>query len=177
MLGLLGGDTKPIVEERTRQAAIAEPSDEVPGEIDRVELDMGERVQERDPPRRRAEIASSRHVARRAQDRMLGPRRAHRRGRPADRHVAGVPACRQRPAQRDLARRIGGIQDRRRALGEGLDHKIQSAFTACSTSATWPGTLTLCHTLRTMPSLSIRKVARSIPMYLRPYMLFSTQTP
>ena len=77
---------------------------------------------------------------------------------------------------RDLARRICGIEDRRRALGQRFAGD-QSACTAFNTSATWPGTLTLCQTWRTTPSLSMRKVARSIPMYLRPYMLFSTHTP
>ena len=76
----------------------------------------------------------------------------------------------------DLARRIGAAKDRRRALGQRLPGD-QSACTAFKTSATWPGTLTLCQTWRTTPSLSMRKVARSIPMYLRPYMLFSTHTP
>ena len=52
-----------------------------------------------------------------------------------------------------------------------------SYCTASSTSATWPLTFTLRHTLATLPSSSIRKVARSIPIYFLPYILFSTQTP
>src|SRR6266567_9267266 len=122
-----------------------------------------------------------------------------------------MPALGQVPAQPDLLRRIGGIEDRDgtccncrthlpspprkrgsrassmsvalgsrfRGNGEGGvgSQDTQSACTAFSTSATCPGTLTLCQTLRMTPSLSIRKVARSMPMYLRPYMLFSTQTP
>lgn len=53
----------------------------------------------------------------------------------------------------------------------------QMSFAAFSTASTWPGTLTLRQTWRMTPASSIRKVARSIPMYLRPYMLFSTQVP
>src|SRR5471030_2761655 len=52
-----------------------------------------------------------------------------------------------------------------------------SARTASSTSAACPGTFTLCQTRRTTPCASIRKVQRSIPIYFRPYMLFSTQAP
>ena len=53
-------------------------------EIDRVELDMGERVEQRDPPGERAEIAPPlRHLARRAQQRPLRPGRARRRASPS----------------------------------------------------------------------------------------------
>ncbi len=52
-----------------------------------------------------------------------------------------------------------------------------NALAACSTAATWPGTFTLRQMPRTTLLPSIRKVARSMPMYLRPYMLFSTQVP
>jgi hypothetical protein len=45
------------------------------------------------------------------------------------------------------------------------------------TSAACPGTFTLCHAFTTRPSAPTRNVARSIPMYLRPYMDFSTHTP
>ena len=84
MLGLLGGDRDPIVEKRARQSGVAEPRDpeprdKVPGEIDRVQLDMRQRVQQRDPSRRRAEIAPLRHVARRTQTGTERPRRARRR--------------------------------------------------------------------------------------------------
>src|SRR5690349_3049811 len=52
-----------------------------------------------------------------------------------------------------------------------------SALAAASTASTCPGTLTLCHISRITPLASTRNVARSIPMYFRPYMLFCTQTP
>ena len=52
-----------------------------------------------------------------------------------------------------------------------------NAFAASSTSRAWPGTFTLGQTLATVPSRSRRTVVRSVPMYVLPYMLFSTQTP
>ena len=45
------------------------------------------------------------------------------------------------------------------------------------TAAAWPGTLTLRQLRATRPVSSIRNVARSTPIYLRPYMLFSTHVP
>src|SRR6185312_16046614 len=45
------------------------------------------------------------------------------------------------------------------------------------TSAAWLVTLTLRHVLATLPDLSIRNVLRSMPMYLRPYIDFSTHVP
>jgi hypothetical protein len=40
MLGLLGGDPCPVVEELARQALRGETGDDVPAEIDRVQFDM-----------------------------------------------------------------------------------------------------------------------------------------
>ena len=51
MQRLFGGDFDPIVEECARKGLAPRPRDNVPGEIDRVELDMGERMEERDTPR------------------------------------------------------------------------------------------------------------------------------
>ena len=48
---------------------------------------------------------------------------------------------------------------------------------AASTSAAWPVTLTLRQALAIFPALSIRNVLRSMPIYLRPYIDFSTQVP
>jgi hypothetical protein len=52
-----------------------------------------------------------------------------------------------------------------------------SARAASSTSSVWPSTFTLRQMSRMTPLPSIRKVARSTPIYFLPYMLFSTQTP
>src|SRR5471030_1423306 len=50
-------------------------------------------------------------------------------------------------------------------------------FTAASTASTWPGTLTLRHTLWITPLASTRNVDRCIPIYFLPYKVFSPQTP
>src|SRR3954463_11206940 len=52
-----------------------------------------------------------------------------------------------------------------------------NARAASSTSSAWPVTFTLRQTRFTTPSRSTRKVARSMPIYLRPYIDFSTQVP
>src|SRR5271170_3214444 len=175
MSGLLGGDPDPIVEKFAWQAQPCKTRDDVPGEVDRVELDMGERMQQRCPSGLRAEIAPLRHVARRAQLRPVRPCRAQRRRRITDRHFPFGPSRRQGPAHRNLGRRVRCGEDRDRAGGQGPSR--QSACDAFSTSATCPGTRTLRQTPRTVPEPSIKKVLRSMPMYLRPYMLFSIQAP
>jgi len=48
---------------------------------------------------------------------------------------------------------------------------------ASMTCSSWPSTLTFFHTLRTLPSPSITKVERWIPMEVLPYMFFSRQAP
>ncbi len=48
---------------------------------------------------------------------------------------------------------------------------------AARTSSTWPSTFTFRKTWVIFPFPSMMKVERSTPMYLRPYMLFSFQTP
>lgn len=53
---------------------------------------------------------------------------------------------------------------RRMRRPEGIRPGRQSPRAAASTASTWPGTLTLRQTARTTPSLSIRKVERSMPM-------------
>ena len=45
------GDLDPIVEEAARQIGRCETRDQVPGEVDGIELDMGEGVEEGDAPR------------------------------------------------------------------------------------------------------------------------------
>lgn len=59
--------------------------------------------------------------------------------------------------------------------GEGPS--AQRARAAARTSSAWPGTFTFGQIRATVPSRSISTVVRSTPMYLRPYMLFSAQTP
>lgn len=64
--------------------------------------------------------------------------------------------------------------------GEGPQSAKLNCYRDCaafSTSAAWPGTRTLRQIRASLPPLSIRKVERSMPMYLRPYMFFSTHEP
>ena len=61
--------------------------------------------------------------------------------------------------------------------GLSFARRHQSALAAARTSSAWPGTFTLRQTLARRPLRSIRKVERSTPKYLRPYMLFSFHTP
>src|SRR5262249_16300375 len=71
----LGGDADPIVEEGAGQRFTRKSSDQVPGEIDGVELDMRKRMQEGDAPRGRAESPAPRHFLGRPQQWAFGPRR------------------------------------------------------------------------------------------------------
>ena len=95
MLGLLGGDPDPIVVELSRQSLTGISRDDVPAEVDRIQFDMSQRVDQRDPPADGAEIAPLRHVARRKQHRPLRPGRA-RLAQP--RCPTGIAPSRQRAA-------------------------------------------------------------------------------
>src|SRR5262245_35814890 len=179
MACLLCGDAHPVVEELGPQVLAAEPHDEVPCEVDRVEFDMRQGVHQSDAACRGPESAALRHVVGWTEQRAGRPGGMRQRQRLAQHYTSTTPALGERAACRRLARGIGGGEDGRRSAGKsaaggGGGQRARAAF---STSPTWPGTLTLCHTPRMMPVPSIRKVARSMPMYLRPYMLFSTQTP
>jgi hypothetical protein len=55
MNSLLRGHANPIVKKGAGQRFAREPRDDVPSEIDRIELDMREGVKQRDAPCRRAE--------------------------------------------------------------------------------------------------------------------------
>src|ERR1700730_1523686 len=179
MASLFGGDADPVVEKCTRQFLAREPRDEIPAEVDRVELDMSESVKERDPAGHGAERPALGHLFGRAQQWTFGPGRAGRRRRPAQRCPALLPAVGESPARCGLGGGVGGGEDRRRLAGGSAAARqdTQRARAGFSTSSTLAGTRTLCQTPRMMPVPSIRKVARSMPMYLRPYMLFSTHTP
>ena len=60
--GLLGGDTDPVIEKLARQSRTGEPGNEIPGEVDCVELDMGESVDQREAACRGAERPTLRHL-------------------------------------------------------------------------------------------------------------------
>src|SRR5215472_16155731 len=176
MLGFFRSYLNPIGEKCARSRFAAEPRYEVPGEIDRVELDMREGMEQRDTSRRRAERPPFRHLLGWPKERSRRPRRPLWGRRTSDLQRAHPPLFGQPATGRHLRRRLGGLEDRDRPTAKCVAF-CQSARAALRTSATWPGTRTLRHAPRTMPFRSIRKVERSIPIYLRPYMLFSTQVP
>ncbi len=62
---------------------------------------------------------------------------------------------------------------------DALEQRAHGYFasTAARISSAWPSGLTLGQTAAILPFSSIRYVTRFVPMYLRPYMLFSPQVP
>ena len=179
VLRLLCGHGNPIVVEPARQRPIGEAGDEVPGEVDGVELDMRERVEQRDAPGDRAAGTALRHVPWWEQQRGHGTGWTVGRRAAADLDEGAAPpgGCRG-SGESHLRRRLGRGKHGAGGVRQRAARRAgQSALAAASSASTWPGTLTLRHTPRTTPFSSMRKVARSIPMYFRPYMLFSTQTP
>src|SRR6516225_3392002 len=176
MLGFFRGYLNPIVEKCARSRTIAEPRYEVPGEIDRVELDMREGMEQRDTSCRRAERPPLRHLLGWAQQWSRWPRRPLWGRGTSDLQRAHPPPFGEPATGRYFCCGLGGLEDRDRPDGKCAEF-CQSARAALRTSATWPGTRTLRHAPRTTPFRSMRKVERSIPIYLRPYMLFSTQVP
>ena len=112
--------------------------------------------------------------------RQGGFRAPVRRGQHLDRHFckgkchgAGLfpapgsasPNCVSRPRPAD------------HAAGRIAQHCGYSALTASSTSSTWPGTLTLSHRRKIVPSAPMSTVVRSMPMKVLPYIFFSFHTP
>ena len=97
---------------------------EAMGGLDKLLETLRQRMKERDPPGYRAEIAATRHVARRTQCRASGPRRTGRRYRIADRHAAGPPTGGQRSAQRHFFSRLAGSEDRCRPFRERFGHIV-----------------------------------------------------
>lgn len=163
----LSADLHPLVD-KGRRELIAETTDQVERKVDRDKFDMGERVEHGDARSRRPHLAAPGHLARMQQD-----GRVRARGLIGHRPIKAVRQPSQPPRPRDGARShhlgmgISGQQDmaarRPDTIGQG-----QSAFAASSTSAACPLTFTLGQTRATTPSAPIRKVARSIPIYLRP---------
>ena len=109
--------------------------------------------------------------------RRIGLARACREAREARADaVRGRRVERLDPCQR-LVGIAAGDEVARAGMALARRRHDQSPRAAASTSSTWPGTLTLRQMPRMTPLASTRNVARSMPMYLRPYMLFSTQVP
>src|SRR3954469_2162377 len=108
---LVVGDLDPVVAEALGHVA-AETGDDVPGEVDGVQLDMGERVKQRRPAGDAARLAAGRHVAGRAQFRFRRTGRAVWRGGPADlSNRAASPVLGELAGQADLFGRVRGSED------------------------------------------------------------------
>src|SRR5262249_22592359 len=161
-------DLDPIAEERARCVGRTKARDDVPGEIDGVELDMRQGVEQGDALLDAAAGLALRHLARRQQERLDRSRRAlWWRCRRDEGRTPLAPIRGQRLCARHLLRGVRRFEDAARALRE-IDHAASAKpFTSFSTSSTWPGTFTLRQMPRITPLPSIRKVARSMPMYLR----------
>jgi hypothetical protein len=139
MLGFLVGGAHPVVEEADGHRDMGEPRDDVPVQVDGVELDMRHCMQDRAPPLRAAG-AAARHVAGIEKLGTVGPRGAV--GRAAV-PIAGVTPglARGEPRGGVAARqggffaRVGGAQNRVGHLGKGRhlrDHCPPFTQTHCS---------------------------------------------
>ena len=114
MLGFLVARLHPVVVEAERHRDVGEAGDDIPVQIDRVQLDMGDGVQQRDPSLGRAG-AAARNLARRQKLGLVRPGRAVRwRGAADIERRAGrarrEPDGRMAPRQRRLGARIAGAQ-------------------------------------------------------------------
>ncbi len=118
---------------------------------------------------------------------LLGPGTRHRTF-PAACPVLPLDRIWFRPHQRLVATRVareaGLASDHLPLVADFLGRSPAPALidghrplAAARTSSTWPFTLTFRQTPRITPSLSIRKVARSMPIEVLPYIDFSTHTP
>ena len=123
MLGFLIQHGQPVIVEIHRHPGIGKADQDVGGEINGVQLYMGERMEQRDPPRLALRLAAPRHLAREQQFRFcraFGP--VARRG-PAD-----IGDNTRPPVGHDSARRtgfgrgIGRAENTYNPVGQGLGH-------------------------------------------------------
>src|SRR6185369_10337246 len=98
---------------------------------------------------------------------VVAGRSAGERGSPGDLDHRGIRVV---EANRDLVDHIG----KRQATRSPVPPYPSIEF---KTASTWPVTDTFGKMVAILPWGSTTKVVRSIPMYFRPYMLFSFQTP
>src|SRR3569623_272984 len=173
----VGAHRQPIVDELARET-LAEPPRHVEREIDRNELDMRERLDQRDPPALRPALAAPPHAVGREKFGRGGAcgTIGHRAVEDV-REPATPPVARHRAGALDLGGGVGGFENRSDRSGDRLHRRQPSAFTAASTCSTCPGTLTLRHTLASFPDASNSQVERSIPIYSRPYSTLGTHAP
>jgi hypothetical protein len=112
MLGFFVGGLDPVVIEAQGHRLVGEAGDDVPVQIDGVQLDMGDGVQKRDPPLGRSGAAAG-HVP---WVKQFGLRRAGRENRAVgpDRRAMGARRARREPASRHGRGQAPSSRDRRR---------------------------------------------------------------
>ncbi len=180
VLGLFISHLHPAVEEGIRYMRRGETRHDVERQIDGIELDMGNRVEQGDAAMHCMERAFS-DLRRRHQQWLFRPAGTLGQGRiqrRAQRDAPGEPSGSAFLRELRLAVEIGGADRIDRAATQRGDSRHAARFlTAASTVSAWPATFTFCQMVAIVPSLRIRKVVRSTPMKVRPYIFFSFQTP
>src|SRR3569623_299189 len=173
----VGADRQPVVDKTAREITAA-PAGHVEREIDCGELDMRERMDQRDPPALRPALAAPSHAVGREKFGLGGAcgTIGHRAVEDV-REPATPPVARHRAGALNLGGGVGGFENRSDHSSDRLHRRQPSAFTAASTCSTCPGTLTLRHTLASFPDASNSQVERSIPIYSRPYSTLGTHAP
>ena len=126
VLGLLVGGLHPVVIEPERHGDVGEARDDVPVQVDGVQLDVGDRMQKGDPSLGRARPAA-RNFARRQKRRTLRPRRPVGRAGPPDgkrraRRAGRAPGLGMGARAGGLLPPVRGGQDVDGKLGEGRRH-------------------------------------------------------
>lgn len=180
VLGLFEGNLHPAVEERVRHMRRGKSRHDVECQVDRIELDMGNRVEQGDTARHGMQRTLL-DLGRRHQQRLfrpagaLGQRCIQRR---AQRDAPGEPPVGAFLRQFRLAVEICRTDCIDRATAHRGDRRHAARFlTAASTVSACPATFTFCQMVAMVPSLRIRNVVRSTPMKVRPYIFFSFHTP
>ncbi|GAA4251991.1 hypothetical protein GCM10022293_25070 [Azospirillum formosense] len=113
MPGLVVGDLHPVVGEALGHPLADEAAHDVPGEVDGVQLDVGQRVEQGDTVLRAAAAPALGHVAGQHQGRTLRAGGAFRRGQRAE--FGKAPVAPRRgivPRQAHLLQRRRGGQNR-----------------------------------------------------------------
>ena len=178
MLGFLESHLHPAVEKRIRHALAGESGNDIKREVDGVQFDMGDGMQEGNPPAGGMQRAT--HDLGRCYEfrpdrasRPVGYRKVKRRtqGKRALVPAAGCFLCKP-----GFQVEVCGGDRLCGAVAQALDrgeaaHAVAPparAVASCSTSSTWPAILTFSQSAATVPSGETSSVVRSTPMYLRP---------
>ena len=126
MLGFFEGDLHPAIEEALRHGGRGEAGDDIQRQIGGVEFDMGDGVQERDPPVRRMQRTA---LDLRGRDKLgpcraAGPERRQRVERRAQRQTPRMPAGGDILGKRGLDVEVFGENGPRRAIAQGKNRLV-----------------------------------------------------